>query len=92
MSFTAKAEKARNLGIGAGWLGGAPDYAFTDYYGNSVALTTTDADFSFDFEITKPGYSNSRISFNMGNFGGTDDGFNKITISNVSLKNMGPAK
>lgn len=92
LSFTAKAGKERKLGIGVGWLSGAPDYAFTDYYGNLVELTDQEETFSFNFVINKAGYSNSRISFNMGNFGNGNDSSNTITISDVRLINMGAVK
>lgn len=90
LSFTAKAEKPRKIGAGVGWLGGAPDYAYTDYFANDIEVTDIEQTFTFNFDVTKAGNSNSRVSFNLGNYNDLNDGSNTVTITGVSLKNMGP--
>jgi len=87
LSFKAKADKSRKLGIGIGWL--SETYDWTGYYGNQVDLTSDEQLFEFEFVAGEDSNNNVRISLDMGNLGGTDDANNMITISEVSLVNIG---
>ena len=87
LSFKAKADKSRKLGIGIGWL--SETYDWTGYYGNQVDLTSDEQLFEFEFVAGEDSNNNVRISLDMGNLGGADDANNMITISEVSLMNIG---
>lgn len=91
ITFKAKAEKNRKLGIGIGWVDVEKNYEWHGYFGQQADLTTEEQVFSFTFDAADAGYANSRISFDMGNLSGENDGQNTITISEVSLVNIGPA-
>ncbi|GLX67774.1 carbohydrate binding domain-containing protein [Paenibacillus glycanilyticus] len=89
-SFKAKASTARKLGLGIGWVDVPAGYAWHGYYGQQVDLTEEEQTFTFTFDVTDEGYNTSRISFDMGNIPGGNAGNAMITISDVSLVNLGP--
>ncbi|EFM08473.1 glycoside hydrolase family 16 [Paenibacillus curdlanolyticus YK9] len=91
LSFRAKADTPRKLGLGIGWVDVPANYAWHGYFGDQIDLTTTEQTFTFTFNATTESYPNSRISFDMGNIPGGNAGQTAITISDVSLVNVGPA-
>ncbi|MFD2700863.1 carbohydrate binding domain-containing protein [Paenibacillus shunpengii] len=92
LKFTAKADKPRKMGLGIGWLDVPAGYVWHGFYGERVDLTTSEQEYTFTFDTTEPSYANSRIVFDMGNISGAEDGNTTITLSEVSLINMGPAQ
>ncbi|MGC5772782.1 carbohydrate binding domain-containing protein [Paenibacillus pabuli] len=92
LTFKAKSEKARTLGLGIGWVDAAANYEWHGFYGQRVDLTNEEQAFTFTFEAAEESYPNTRISFDMGNISGTEDGNTTITLSDVSLINMGPVQ
>lgn len=90
LTFKAKADVARKLGIGIGWVDVPANYAWHGYFENQVDLTDEEQLFTFTFDAVDEGYTNARISFDMGNILGGNAGQTKMTISDVSLVNMGP--
>ncbi|MFB9325576.1 carbohydrate binding domain-containing protein [Paenibacillus aurantiacus] len=92
LTFKAKAGTARKLGIGIGWVDVAANYEWHGYFGQQADLTTEDQTFSYTFDATADSYGNARLTFDMGNIPGGNAGPTAITISEVSLVNMGPAK
>ncbi|MBB3108849.1 beta-glucanase (GH16 family) [Paenibacillus phyllosphaerae] len=91
ITFKAQASTARKMGIGIGWVDVAANYEWHGYFGQQIDLTTEEQTFTFTFDAAADGYSNSRISFDMGNILGGNAGQTDITISEVSLVNIGPA-
>ncbi|MWC29584.1 carbohydrate binding domain-containing protein [Paenibacillus sp. MMS18-CY102] len=91
LTFKAKADTPRKLGLGIGWVDVPANYAWHGYFGDQIDLTTTEQTFTFTFNATTDSYPNSRISFDMGNIPGGNAGQTAITISDVSLVNVGPA-
>jgi hypothetical protein len=89
-TFKAKADTARKLGIGIGWVDVPAGYAWHGYFGQQVDLTTEEQTFTFTFDVTDGSYDPSRISFDMGNIAGGNAGDTTITISDVNLVNLGP--
>ncbi|NIK23544.1 carbohydrate binding domain-containing protein [Paenibacillus lupini] len=89
-TFKAKANTARKLGIGIGWVDVPAGYAWHGYFGQQVDLTTEEQTFTFTFDVTDGSYDPSRISFDMGNIAGGNAGDTTITISDVNLVNLGP--
>ncbi|NIK69720.1 carbohydrate binding domain-containing protein [Paenibacillus sp. BK720] len=89
-SFKAKASTARKMGLGIGWVDVPAGYAWHGYYGQQVDLMEEEQTFTFTFDVTDQGYNTSRISFDMGNIAGGNAGNATITISDVSLVNLGP--
>jgi hypothetical protein len=57
-----------------------------------VSLSTEEQEYTFTFDTTEPSYANSRIVFDMGNIAGAEDGNTTITLSGVSLTNLGPVQ
>ncbi|MFC9708939.1 carbohydrate binding domain-containing protein [Paenibacillus sp. NPDC056933] len=92
LTFNAKADKPRKMGIGIGWVDVPAGYAWHGFFGERVDLSTEEQEYTYTFEATEPSYTNSRIVFDMGNIAGALDGNTTITLSNVSLINMGLAK
>jgi len=91
ISFKAKAVDARKLGIGIGWVDAENNYAWHGYFEHQVELTAEEQLYTFTFEANKESYANARVSFDMGNMLGQRDSDTTITISDVSLVNIGPA-
>ncbi|MFE6076558.1 carbohydrate binding domain-containing protein [Paenibacillus sp. NPDC057886] len=92
LTFKAKAEKARKLGLGIGWVDVALNYEWHGFFGEQIDLNNEEQEFTFTFDATEESYPNTRLSFDMGNISGTEDGDTTITLSDVSLINLGPAK
>lgn len=92
ITFKAKAEKPRKMNLGIGWVDAASNYEWNGFFGQQVDLTTEEQLFTFTFDTTEDSYPNTRISFDMGNLSGAEDGDTTITLSDISLINMGPAK
>lgn len=92
LSFKAKADKDRALGIGVGWVDVDNNYQWHGYFGQQVELTSEEQLFTFTFDAAADSYPNARISFDMGNLSGEHDGQNTITFSDVSLVNIGAAR
>jgi len=92
LTFKAKADHARKLGIGIGWVDAANNYQWHGYFGQQVELTDKEQLFTFTFDAMDDSYANARISFDMGNLMGDRDGQNTITLSDVSLVNIGSVK
>ncbi|WP_235941606.1 carbohydrate binding domain-containing protein [Paenibacillus puerhi] len=90
LSFKAKADTTRKMGLGIGWVDVAANYAWHGYFGQQVDLSTEEATYSFTFDATSESYLQSRITFDMGNISGGNAGNTRITISDVSLMNVGP--
>ncbi|WP_434751158.1 carbohydrate binding domain-containing protein [Paenibacillus amylolyticus] len=89
LTFKAKVDKARKLGVGIGWVDVDAGYKWTGFYGNRMDLTTEEQEFSYTFQATEASYANSRIVFDMGKIDGTEQADTTITISDVNLVNMG---
>ncbi|WP_426334789.1 carbohydrate binding domain-containing protein [Paenibacillus silvae] len=89
LTFKAKADKARKMSLGIGWVDGPPNYNWTDFFGDKIDLTTEEKEFTFTFQVNKSSYSNSRIVFDMGKIDGDEQTDNTITLSDVSLVNVG---
>lgn len=89
LTFKAKADKARKLGVGIGWVDIPANYKWTGFYGNQMNLTTEEQEFTFTFQATEASYANSRIVFDMGKIDGTEQADTTITMSDVNLVNMG---
>ncbi|WP_408891991.1 carbohydrate binding domain-containing protein [Paenibacillus taichungensis] len=92
LMFKARADKPRKMGLGVGWVDIPAGYAWHGFFGERVSLSTSEQEFTFIFETTEPSYANSRIVFDMGSISGIEDGNTTITLSDVSLINMGPAQ
>ncbi|MFS0868758.1 carbohydrate binding domain-containing protein [Paenibacillus xylanilyticus] len=92
LMFKAKADKPREMGIGIGWVDVPAGYAWHGFFGERVDLSTSEQEYTFTFDTTEPSYANSRIVFDMGNISGIEDGNTTITLSDVSLINLGPAQ
>lgn len=90
LTFKAKAEKSRKLGLGIGWVDAASNYEWHGYFGQQVDLTPEEQEYTFTFDATEESYPKARISFDLGNIGGVGDGNTMITLSNVSLIKLGP--
>ena len=56
-----------------------------------VDLTPEEQEFTFTFDATEDSYANTRISFDLGNIDGEQDGNTTVSLSEVSLINLGPA-
>ncbi|KAA8783568.1 family 16 glycosylhydrolase [Paenibacillus amylolyticus] len=89
LSFKAKADKTRKLGVGIGWVDIPANYKWTGFYGNQMNLMTEEQQFTFTFQANEASYTNSRIVFDMGKIDGTEQGDTTITLSDVKLVNMG---
>ncbi|OWR27103.1 licheninase [Saccharibacillus sp. O23] len=89
LTFTAKADKARKLGLGIGWVDVPANYEWTGFYGNRVDLATEEQEFTFTFPATEDSYANSRIVFDMGKIDGTEQADTTIALSGISLVNLG---
>ncbi|MFC7680400.1 carbohydrate binding domain-containing protein [Paenibacillus sp. GCM10028914] len=92
LTFKAKAEKGRKMSLGIGWVDAASNYEWHGFFGNQVELTTEEQVFTFTFDTTEDSYPDTRISFDIGNISGTEDGDTTITLSDVSLINIGPVE
>lgn len=92
LTFKAKADKARKMGVGIGWVDVPAGYAWHGFYGQQVSLSTEEQEYTFTFDTTEPSYANSRIVFDMGNIAGAEDGNTTITLSGVNLTNLGPVQ
>nr|WP_154893946.1 carbohydrate binding domain-containing protein [Paenibacillus xylanexedens] len=92
LTFKAKADKARKMGVGIGWVDVPAGYAWHGFYGQQVSLSTEEQEYTFTFDTTEPSYPNSRIVFDMGNIAGAEDGNTTITLSSVNLTNLGPVQ
>lgn len=92
LAFKVKADKPRKMGLGIGWVDVPAGYAWHGFFGERVDLSTEEQEYAYTFEATEPSYANSRIVFDMGNISGAEDGNTSITLSDVSLINMGPAQ
>ncbi|WP_072733051.1 carbohydrate binding domain-containing protein [Paenibacillus sp. ov031] len=92
LTFKAKADKARKMGLGIGWVDVPAKYAWHGFFGERVDLSTEEQEYSYKFEATEPSYANTRIVLDMGNISGTEDSDTTITLSDVTLINLGPAK
>ncbi|MBY0116809.1 carbohydrate binding domain-containing protein [Paenibacillus xylanexedens] len=91
LTFKAKAEKSRKLGLGIGWVDAAANYEWHGFFGARVDLTPEKQEFTFTFDATEDSYANTRISFDLGNIDGVQDGNTTVSLSEVSLINLGPA-
>lgn len=91
LSFKAKAGTARKLGIGIGWVDVAANYEWHGYFGQQIDLSTEEQTYTFTFDASAESYRNSRVTFDMGNIPGGNAGDTAITISEVSLINIGPS-
>ncbi|OMF65329.1 carbohydrate binding domain-containing protein [Paenibacillus sp. FSL R5-0766] len=91
LTFKAKAEKSRKLGLGIGWVDAAANYEWHGFFGARVDLTPEEQEFTFTFDATEDSYANTRISFDLGNIDGEQDGNTTVSLSEVSLINLGPA-
>ncbi|TYP76398.1 carbohydrate binding domain-containing protein [Paenibacillus methanolicus] len=91
LTFKAKAGTPRKLGLGLGWVDVAANYEWHGYFGQQADLTTEEQLYTFTFDATAESYRNARISFDMGNISGGNAGQTTITLSEVSLVNIGPA-
>ncbi|MEK3921023.1 carbohydrate binding domain-containing protein [Paenibacillus sp. FSL K6-2393] len=91
LTFKAKAEKSRKVGLGIGWVDAAANYEWHGFFGARVDLTPEEQEFSFTFDATEASYANTRISFDLGNIDGVQDGNTTVSLSEVSLINLGPA-
>lgn len=91
LTFKAKAEKSRKLGLGIGWVDAAANYEWHGFFGARVDLTPEEQEFTFTFDATEASYANTRISFDLGNIDGVQDGNTTVSLSEVSLINLGPA-
>ncbi|MGN7413044.1 carbohydrate binding domain-containing protein [Paenibacillus sp. SAF-068] len=91
LTFKAKAEKSRKMGLGIGWVDAAANYEWHGFFGARVDLTPEEQEFTFTFDATEASYANTRISFDLGNIGGEQDGNTTVSLSEVSLINLGPA-
>jgi beta-glucanase (GH16 family) len=89
LTFKAKADHARKLGVGIGWVDVDANYKWTGFYGDRMDLTTEEQEFTFTFQATEASYANSRIVFDMGKINGDEVANTTITLSDVSLINMG---
>ncbi|OWA33700.1 licheninase [Saccharibacillus sp. O16] len=89
LTFKAKADQARKLGVGIGWVDVPANYKWTGFYGNQMDLTTEEQTFTFTFPATETSYANSRIVFDMGRIIGNEQAGHTITLSDVSLINLG---
>lgn len=92
LTFKAKADKPRKMGLGIGWVDVPAGYAWHGFFGEQVDLSTTEREYTFIFDTTEPSYANSRIVFDMGNISGVEDGNTAIMLSDVSLIHMGPTQ
>ncbi|PQP81503.1 licheninase [Paenibacillus sp. PCH8] len=92
LTFKAKAEKPRKLGLGIGWVDAESNYEWHGFFGQRVGLTSEEQEFTFTFDATEGSYPNTRISFDLGNIDGVEDGNTTVSLSDVSLINMGPAQ
>ncbi|WP_160032069.1 carbohydrate binding domain-containing protein [Paenibacillus sp. An7] len=92
LTFKAKTDKPRVMNIGIGWVDAASNYEWHGFFGDKVDLTTEEQLFTFTFNTKENGYGNTRISLDMGNISGAEDGNTIITLSDVSLFNMGSAE
>ncbi|MEK4660794.1 carbohydrate binding domain-containing protein [Priestia sp. FSL H7-0729] len=91
LTFKAKAEKSRKVGLGIGWVDAAANYEWHGFFGARVDLTPEEQEFTFTFDATEASYANTRISFDLGNIDGAEDGNTTVSLSDVSLINLGPA-
>ncbi|MFX3649971.1 MAG: carbohydrate binding domain-containing protein [Paenibacillus sp.] len=91
LTFKAKAEKSRKVGVGIGWVDAAANYEWHGFFGARVDLTPEEQEFTFTFDATEASYANTRISFDLGNIDGAEDGNTTVSLSEVSLINLGPA-
>ncbi len=92
VTFKAKADKARKLGLGIGWVDAAANYEYHGYYGAQVDLTEEEQVYTFTFDVTADSYPNTRLAFDLGNITGAADGQTVVTLSDVSLIHLGPAQ
>ncbi|PIH56087.1 carbohydrate binding domain-containing protein [Paenibacillus sp. LK1] len=92
LTFKAKADKPRKMGLGIGWVDVPAGYAWHGFFGEQVDLSTTEREYTFIFDTNEPSYANSRIVFDMGNISGVEDGNTAIMLSDVSLNHMGPTQ
>lgn len=92
LTFKAKADKARKMGLGVGWVDVPAGYAWHGFFGERVDLSTDEQEYTFTFDTTEQSYANSRIVFDMGSISGAEDGNTSITLSDVRLINMGPVQ
>lgn len=92
LTFKAKADKARKMGVGIGWVDVDAGYKWTGFFGDRMDLKTEEQEFTFTFQATEASYPNSRIVFDMGNIDGDEQADTTITLSDVSLVNMGKTK
>lgn len=88
LTFKAKADKARKMGLGIGWVDVPAKYAWHGFFGERVDLSTDEQEYSYKFEASEPSYANTRIVFDMGNISGTEDSDTTITLSDVTLINL----
>ena len=89
LTFKAKADKPRKMNLGIGWVDASANYEWHGFFGEKVDLTAEEQLFTFTFNATEDSYANTRISFDMGNISGAEDGDTIITLSDISLINMG---
>lgn len=74
-----------------GWVDVDNNYQWHGYFGQQVELTSEEQLFTFTFDAAADSYPNARITFDMGHLSGEHDGQNTITLSDVSLVNIGAA-
>lgn len=91
LTFKAKAKTSRKLGLGIGWVDAAANYEWHGFFGARVDLTPEEQEFTFTFDATEDSYGNTRISFDLGNIDGVQDGNTTVSLSEVSLINLGTA-
>ncbi|WP_342556029.1 carbohydrate binding domain-containing protein [Paenibacillus sp. FSL R7-0652] len=92
LTFKAKADQARKMSVGIGWVDVPANYKWTSFFGNQMDLTTEEQQFSYTFPVTEASYNNSRIVFDMGLIDGNEQEGTTITLSDVSLINMGKSQ
>ncbi|WKL01976.1 carbohydrate binding domain-containing protein [Paenibacillus amylolyticus] len=57
LTFKAKAEKSRKVGLGIGWVDAAANYEWHGFFGARVDLTPEEQEFTFTFDATEASYA-----------------------------------